>query len=212
MNLTTPRLRRSFFARDPVVLGRDLLGRVLFYRRPDGLLAGRIVETEAYTGAADPASHAFRGRTARNMVMFGPAGHAYVYFSYGMHYCLNVTAERAGTAGAVLIRALEPLAGIDLIRAHGDHGPAARLLSGPGKIGRAFGLTLRDNGRDFTRGALGISAGTPAPDGQIAVTRRIGISRAVELPYRFTVAGSAAISQFVPPTPTFPRKGGGRFV
>src|SRR5205809_7833405 len=92
------------------------------------------------------------------MVMFGPAGHAYVYFSYGMHYCLNVTAERAGTAGAVLIRALEPLAGIDLVRAHGDHGPAARLLSGPGKIGRAFGLTLQDNGRDFTRGALGISA------------------------------------------------------
>ena len=195
MNLTTPRLRRSFFARDPVVLARDLLGCVLFYRTPDGLLAGRIVETEAYTGAADPASHAFRGRTARNMVMFGPAGHAYVYFSYGMHYCLNVTAERAGTAGAVLIRALEPLAGIDLIRAHGDHGPAARLLSGPGKIGRGFGLTLQDNGRDFTRGALGISAGTPAPDGQVAVSRRIGISRAVELPYRFTVVGSASVSR-----------------
>src|SRR5437773_11198370 len=148
MDLPHRRPRRSFFARDPVILARDLLGRILFYRTTDGLLAGRIVETEAYTGAADPASHAFRGRTARNTVMFGPAGYAYVYFSYGMHYCLNVTAERRGTAGAVLLRALEPLAGIELMRAHGDHVPAARLLSGPGKIGRAFGLTLQAMGRD----------------------------------------------------------------
>src|SRR5438477_10423532 len=103
--MTSPRLLREFFARDPVVLARDLLGRVLFYKTPEGLLAGRIVETEAYTGAADPASHAFRGRTARNAVMFGPAGHAYVYLSYGMHYCLNVTAEAKRTAGTVLLRA-----------------------------------------------------------------------------------------------------------
>jgi len=195
VNLTTPRLRRSFFARDPVILARDLLGRILFYRTTDGLLAGRIVETEAYTGAADAASHAFRGRTARNTVMFGPAGYAYVYFSYGMHYCLNVTAERRGTAGAVLLRALEPLAGIDLMRAQGDHGPEPKLLSGPGKIGRAFGLALRDNGRDFTRGPLGISAGTAIPDGQVAVSRRVGISRAVDFPYRFAVVGSRSVSR-----------------
>jgi DNA-3-methyladenine glycosylase len=142
--LTTPRLVRPFFARDPVTLARDLLGRVLFYRTTEGLLAGRIVETEAYTGGDDPASHAFRGRTTRNAVMFGPAGHAYVYFTYGMHYCLNVTAEASGTAGAVLLRALEPLAGDEIMRARGDRGPARRLLSGPGKIGRAFGLTLAD--------------------------------------------------------------------
>jgi len=201
VNLTTPRLRRSFFARDPVILARDLLGRILFYRTTDGLLAGRIVETEAYTGAADPASHAFRGRTARNTVMFGPAGYAYVYFSYGMHYCLNVTAERRGTAGAVLLRALEPLAGIDLMRAQGDHGPEPKLLSGPGKIGRAFGLGLRDNGRDFTRGSLGISAGTAIPDGQVAVSRRVGISRAVDFPYRFAVVGSRSVSRSVPSAP-----------
>ncbi len=115
--MTSPRLGREFFARDPVSLARDLLGRILFYRTPDGLLAGRIVETEAYTGGADPASHAFRGPTARNAVMFGPAGHAYVYFSYGMHHCLNVTAEGPGQPGAVLLRALEPLAGIELMRA-----------------------------------------------------------------------------------------------
>jgi DNA-3-methyladenine glycosylase len=194
VKLTTPRLSRAFFARDPVTLARDLLGRTLFYRTPEGLLAGRIVETEAYTASADPASHAYRGRTARNAVMFGPPGHAYVYFTYGMHYCLNVTAERAGTAGAVLLRALEPLKGIEIMRARGDRGPVTRLLSGPGKIGRGFGLTLADNGQDFTRGPLGIAAGTPVPRSSVAVTTRIGISRAVELPYRFAVRGSVAVS------------------
>jgi len=193
--LTSPRLRREFFSRDPISLARDLLGRVLFYRTAESLLAGRIVETEAYTGATDAASHAFRGPTARNAVMFGPAGHAYVYFTYGMHHCLNVTAERPGQPGAVLLRALEPLAGIDVMRARGDRGPVARLLSGPGKIGRAFGLTLADNGRDFTRGPLGISGGVPVADRQVAISRRIGISRAVELPYRFGVIGSASVSR-----------------
>src|SRR5919204_3137134 len=130
-SLTSPRLNRSFYARDPVSLARDLLGRVVFYRTPGGLLAGRIVEVEAYTGEEDPASHAFRGRSKRNGGMFGPAGFAYVYFTYGMHHCLNVTAQRRGQAGAVLIRALEPLAGIDVMRARGDSGPEARLLSGP---------------------------------------------------------------------------------
>jgi DNA-3-methyladenine glycosylase len=202
---TSPRLTREFFARDPVVLARDLLGRVLFYKTPEGLLAGRIVETEAYRGEADAASHAFRGRTARNAVMFGPAGHAYVYFTYGMHYCLNVTAAIPGTAGAVLLRALEPLAGTDLMRARGDHGLESRLLSGPGKIGRAFGLTLDDNGRDFTRGPLGIAAGTAPSPSQIAVSRRIGISRAVGLPYRFAVIGSRSVSGRAP-TLTSPRE------
>ena len=184
-----------------------MLGRILFYRIPEGLLAGRIVETEAYTGEADPASHAYHGRTARNAVMFGPAGHAYVYFSYGMHFCLNVVADRKGTAGAVLLRALEPLSGIELMRARGDRGPEARLLSGPGKIGRAFGLTLHDNGRDFTRGPLGISAGTPVSDRVVGVSPRIGISRAVERPYRFAVIGSRSVSSRAP-TLTLPRRRG----
>jgi DNA-3-methyladenine glycosylase len=195
MALTTPRLPRRFFVRDSVVLARDLLGRVLFYKTPEGLLAGRIVETEAYTGAADPASHAFRGRTARNAVMFGPAGHAYVYFTYGMHHCLNVTAGAQGTAGAVLLRALEPLAGVEIMRARGDHGPESRLLSGPGKVGRAFGLSLVDNGRDFTRGPLGLATGAPVPDREVAISRRIGISRAVDLPYRFAVLSSPSVSK-----------------
>jgi DNA-3-methyladenine glycosylase len=207
MALTSPRLRRAFFSRDPVVVARDLLGRILFYRTPEGLLAGRIVETEAYTGEADPASHAFRGRTARNAVMFGAAGHAYVYFSYGMHYCLNVTADTPGVAGAVLLRALEPLAGMEIMRRRGDHGPEVRLLSGPGKIGRAFGLDLKDNGRDFTRGPLGLAAGSPVSDHEAAVSRRIGISRAVDLPYRFSVIGSRSVSGRAPTLPS-PRGGG----
>ncbi|MDQ6710732.1 MAG: DNA-3-methyladenine glycosylase [Candidatus Dormibacteraeota bacterium] len=189
-----PRLPRRFYARDPTVVARDLLGRTLFSRTPEGLLAGRIVETEAYTGAADAASHAYRGRTARNGVMFGPAGFTYVYFSYGMHHCLNVTADVPGTAGAVLLRALEPLAGQPIMRSRGDTGPDARLLSGPGKIGRAFGLTLADNGRDLTRGPFGIAAGNPVKDRDVAITPRIGISRAVELPYRFSVRASRALS------------------
>jgi len=175
-------------------VARDLLGRILFYRTANGLLAGRIVETEAYTGQADPASHAFRGRTARNAVMFGAGGHAYVYFSYGVHYCLNVTADAPGVAGAVLLRALEPLAGVEIMRRHGDAGPEARLLSGPGKIGRGFGLDLKDNGRDFARGPLGLAAGAPVSDHEVAVSRRIGISRAADLPYRFSVIGSRSVS------------------
>lgn len=194
MAFTSPRLRRAFFSRDPVIVARDLLGRILFYRTPEGLLAGRIVETEAYTGETDPASHAFRGRTARNAGMFGVAGHAYVYLSYGMHYCLNVTADAPGVAGAVLLRALEPLAGMEIMGRGGDHGPEVRLLSGPGKIGRGFGLTLNDNGRDFTRDPLGLAAGTPLPDREVAISRRIGISRAVDLPYRFSVIGSRSVS------------------
>ncbi len=196
--LTAPRVKRGFYARDPVALARDLLGRVLFYHTPAGLIAGRIVEAEAYTGESDPASHAYRGRTARNAVMFGAAGYAYIYFTYGMHHCLNVVAERPGHAGAVLLRALEPLAGIPIMRASGDSGPEARLLSGPGKVCRAFGLTLEDNGRDLTRGPLGIAAGGPLPNEAVAVGPRVGITRAVEMPYRFAVIGSPSVSSRVP--------------
>jgi DNA-3-methyladenine glycosylase len=192
--LTRPRLRRAFYARDAVTLARDLLGRVLFFESPAGLLAGRIVETEAYTGTADPASHAYRGVTVRNTVMFGPAGYAYVYFTYGMHHCLNVVAERQGTAGAVLVRSLEPLWGLGVMRGHGPQGGDERLCSGPGKICKAFGLTLQHNGLDLTRGPLGIAAGRAVDDRQVKVGPRIGISRAADLPYRFSIAGSRSVS------------------
>ena len=167
---------------------------MLFFESPDGLVAGQIVETEAYTGSLDPASHAYRGLTARNAVMFGPAGHAYIYFTYGMHYCLNVVAERRGLAGAVLLRALEPLRGLSVMRAHGARGAEHRLCSGPGKICKAFGLTLRHNGLDLQTGPLGIASGQPVADRLVTVGPRIGITRAAELPYRFAVAESESVS------------------
>ena len=136
--------------------------------------------------------------------MFGPAGYAYVYFSYGVHYCLNVTAEERGKPGAVLLRAMEPLAGVGIMRSRGEHGPEVRLLSGPGKIGRAFGLTLTDNGRDLTRGPLGIAQGTPVADEQVVVSKRIGITRAADYPYRFSVKGSRSVS--VAPTLALPHR------
>lgn len=197
-SLTRPRLGRAFYARDPVTLARDLLGRILFFESPKGLLSGRIVETEAYTGAADPASHAYRGATRRNTVMFGPAGYAYVYFTYGMHHCLNVVAEREGAAGAVLLRSLEPLGGLAVMRDLGGRAGDERLCSGPGKICKAFGLTLAHNGLDLTRGPLGIAAGRPVDDRLVKVGPRIGISRAADFPYRFTIAGSRSVSVRAP--------------
>ena len=186
----------EFFARDTVTVARDVLGKLLVREVGGVRLWGRLVEVEAYLGPDDLAAHSVGGRrTPRTEAMYGPPGRAYVYLTYGMHHCLNVTAERPGAAGAVLLRALEPLAGIDIMRAQGDHGPEPRLLSGPGKIGRAFRLTLEDNGRDFTRGSLGISAGTLIPDGQVAISRRIGISRAMDFPYRFAVVGSRSVSR-----------------
>lgn len=126
--------------------------------------------------------------------MFGPAGHAYVYFTYGMHYCLNVVAEGKGKAGAVLLRALEPLAGLEAMRGHGVLGTGERLCSGPGKLAKAFGLTLANNGQDLVRGPLGIAAGTPVPDSAVTAGPRIGITRAAELPYRFVVRGHPSVS------------------
>src|SRR3989442_6183331 len=193
-SLTRPRLRRAFYAHDRVTRARDLLGRILFFDSPKGLLSGRIVETEAYTGAADPASHAYRGATPRNMVMFGPAGYAYVYFTYGMHHCLNVVAGRRGTAGAVLLRSLEPLGGLAVMQDHGVRGGDERLCSGPGKICKALGLTLPHNGVDLTRGPLGIAGRQPIDDRLGGVGTPIGVGRAADVPNRFTIPGSGSPS------------------
>lgn len=144
--------------------------------------------------------------------MFGPAGYAYVYFTYGMHHCLNVVAEHKGQAGAVLLRALEPLAGQEAMRGHGVLGSADRLCSGPGKLCRALGLTLEHNGLDLVRGPLGIAAGTPVPDSAVAAGPRIGVTRAADLPYRFALRRSPSVSARLPghpPTLTLPRSGEG---
>ena len=185
-------LPRSFYARSAVAVARDLLGKVLVH----GTTAGIIVETEAYPGGDDLASHSAAGITNRTKVIFGPPGHAYVYFTYGMHYCMNIVAEPKGEAGCVLIRALEPLDGLSIMR---ERRPAARrerdLASGPGKLTQALGITLREYGADMTRGNLVVRQ--PARPGKfrVEVTPRIGITRCAELPLRFLIYGSKFASR-----------------
>jgi DNA-3-methyladenine glycosylase len=167
-----------------VDVARDLLGKIVVHGEgaSDEMRAGRIVETESYLGTADPAAHAYRGVTPRTRLLFGPPGHAYVYLIYGMYYCLNVTAEAEGTAGCVLIRAVEPAANLT---ASG---------SGPGRLTRALGITLAHNGADVTRGALTIRETLDSASFEIGVSPRIGIRQAADLPLRFFISGNAQVS------------------
>lgn len=180
--MTQTPLPREFYARDTVTVARELLGTVL----ANGAVSGRIVETEAYLGQDDLASHSAAGITPRTRVIFGPPGHAYVYLSYGMHYCLNIVAEPDGVPGCVLIRAVEPVRGIDIIRARR---PSIRhdrdLANGPGKLTRALGISLADNGRDLTRGDLAVYPRDAALTYPIQTTPRIGITKCADLPLRF---------------------------
>jgi DNA-3-methyladenine glycosylase len=191
---------RAFFNRDPKVVARELLGKVVVRRNPRKLLAGRIVETEAYLGWQDPAAHAYSGQTARNAVLFGPPGHAYVYFIYGNHYCLNFSCEPQGRAGSVLIRALEPLAGERQMALNRDldlSSPRNRrlLTSGPGRLAEAMGITReRDNGKDVVRGSDLLLMDDGTVPQQILATPRIGIRKAVEQPLRFVIAGNEFLS------------------
>jgi len=188
-------LPRSFYSRDPLVVARALLGRLLVYDSPDGRVSGRIVETEAYRGADDPASHACRGRTPRNAVMFGPAGHAYVYFTYGMHHCLNVVTGVEGRASAVLVRALEPEDGAGLMRARRGTAGSARLASGPGNVARALGLTRAHDGLDLVAGPLWISDQPPRRGGRrIAQGPRIGIRVGLDRDWRCLLVGHPCVT------------------
>ena len=189
-------LDRGFYARGALKVAPDLLNKVLV--APDGR-AGRIVEVEAYRGADDPGSHGFRGRTKRNATMFGPPGHLYVYFTYGMHWCANVVAETDGVAAAVLLRALTPLAGLDAMYA--ARGPAARrdrdLCSGPAKLTQALGIDGAVDGADLVTADQGVTIvddGTPPPQAP-AVTTRIGLTNGADLPWRFHVEGIPDISR-----------------
>jgi DNA-3-methyladenine glycosylase len=193
-------LPRSFYERGTVDVARDLLGKVLVH----GRTAGIIVETEAYLGGDDLASHSAAGITDRTRVIFGPGGHAYVYLSYGVHDCMNIVAERTGVPGCVLIRALEPIEGLDLMRVRR---PGARndrdLASGPGKLTRALGITRKHTGTDMTRGDLVVMAShdlarisdVAAPRFDVAVTPRIGITKCADLPLRFVIKGNRFVSR-----------------
>jgi DNA-3-methyladenine glycosylase len=184
-------LTRSFYNRDAVEVARELLGKILVH----GRVAGMIVETEAYLGGDDLAAHTARGITNRTRVIFGPPGHAYVYFIYGMHECLNLVAEPEGSPGCVLIRAAEPVVGMDLME---KRRPKARsmekLASGPGNLTRAFAITRAQNGVDVTRGSLVVRKWRREPTFEIQVTPRIGIRHCADWPLRFVMAGNGAVS------------------
>src|SRR5690349_20954679 len=179
-------VRLPFFQRPAVDVARGLLGRVLLH----GETAGMIVETEAYLGLDDLAAHASRGKTERTKVLFGPAGRAYVYFSYGMHECLNVVADREGTPGCVLIRALEPLSGLkEMYRRRQWHGTMPGLANGPGKLTQALAITREQYGQRLDRGDLTIRKWRDMPSFEIRVTPRIGITKCADWPLRFIWAG-----------------------
>lgn len=187
-------LPRDFYQRHPTALAPQLLNKILL--RDDGR-AARIVEVEAYAGSEDPAAHSFRGKTPRNATMFGPPGHLYVYFSYGVHWCSNVVCGNVGDGAAVLLRAAEPLLGLDTMRLAR---PAARrdrdLASGPGKLGQAFALDRAFDGADLVSGDRGITLVSDGmlPPAQPVVGSRIGITKAVDLPWRWHVPAHPHVS------------------
>ncbi len=196
-------LPREFYNRDPRRVSRDILGKVLMRRERGRMRAGRIVEVEAYLGSGDAAAHATAGRTARNFVLFGPPGRAYVYFIYGNHYCLNVSCLPDGVAGCILIRALEPVFGMDaMYRARGlDAGVASvselrQLTSGPGRLAEAFGITrARDNDKDMAspRSDLQIVDDGFRPR-RVARTPRIGITKSAADLLRYVISGNPFVS------------------
>jgi len=194
-------LPRAFFNRDPRRVARELLGKVLVRPQDSSDLTARIVEVEAYLGEKDPAAHAFIGRTPRNSVLFGPPGHAYVYFIYGNYFCLNVSCEPEGLAGCVLFRALEPIHGIQqMARARGVEVPSPRdlprLTSGPGRLSQAFGITrTRDNGADLTSRQSSLWIGDDGfPARVVRLTPRIGIKQAADRKLRYLLAGNPFVS------------------
>jgi DNA-3-methyladenine glycosylase len=188
-------LPRAFYARDPVIVARAVLGRLLVHDSPQGRVSGLIVEAEAYRGEDDPASHAHRGRTARNAAMFGDPGHAYVYFTYGMHHCLNLVTGSAGKASAVLVRALEPVEGDELMRERRGASATFRLARGPGNVARALGLTRAHDGLDLVAGPLWLSDLSPRRGGRrIARGPRIGIRVALDRDWRWILEGHPCVS------------------
>ena len=197
-------LRRAFFNRDPREVCPELLGKIIVRKHRSKIVAGRIVEVEAYLGADDAAAHAAAGRTSRNDVLFGPPGHAYVYFIYGVHYCLNISCMPEGEAGCVLIRALEPIAGIKemAVERHMQEldfnsvRNLQKLASGPGKLCEALGIIRsRDNGKDMLSPASDLQV---VDDGykteKVAVTSRIGITKSASMPLRYLIAENPFVS------------------
>jgi DNA-3-methyladenine glycosylase len=189
------RLPRSFYARSALRVAPELLGRVLVRRLADGTrLAARLVETEAYL-PDDPASHAFRGPTRRNEVMFGPAGRLYVYFTYGNHWMMNTVTGRVGEGTAVLLRAAEPLEGLEVMAGYRGRDHPRDLCSGPGKLAKAFGITGEQNGHDLVAGSdVYVLEGHPVARSHVSRTTRVGVTLGAERRWRFIVTGDPFVS------------------
>jgi len=187
-------LPREFYSRPTDQVARELLGKVLVHVTGDGITSGMVVEDEAYMGESDPGSHAARGITPRNSVMFGAPGVSYVYFTYGMHYCFNAVAKPGGRAGAVLLRALEPLEGEDLMRERRGRGDRLSLTNGPAKLAQALAIGRDQNGVDLTSGGLYFTEGSRG-DFRVGTSCRVGLSRGRDLPLRFFIEGNPHVSR-----------------
>jgi DNA-3-methyladenine glycosylase len=207
-------LPRDFFARPSVEAAPDLLGCVLEHETPAGLVAVELTEVEAYAGRSDPASHAYRGKTARNAVMFGPPGHAYVYFTYGMHFCVNmVCLGEEGSASAVLLRAGAVIAGEELARARRTRGTTAiaprDLARGPARLCQALGIDRSQDGADAVSASsqlrIRTGAGNPARSGKILNGPRVGVSSAADVPWRFWYDGDPTVSAYRAHVPRRPK-------
>jgi DNA-3-methyladenine glycosylase len=192
-------LRRAFYARDTEIVARELLGAILECRTREGVASGRIVETEAYVGEHDLACHAAAGHTTRTAPLYGPPGIAYVYFIYGVHWCVNAVTRAVDEPSAVLIRALEPLEGLELMRRRRK---AAKrdvdLTNGPGKLCEALGITGEHNWLPLQEPPLRILRGAPVPDSLIQRTARIGITQCRDWPLRWVIAGNPFVSRGKP--------------
>ena len=173
-----------------------LLGAVVRHETEEGTVAVRLTEVEAYAGADDPSSHAYRGRTLRNAVMFGPAGHLYVYFTYGMHHCCNVVVGDEGTASAVLLRAGEVVEGTDIARSRRPGSSDRDLARGPARLCNALAIDLSHNGVDLSKGALTLETGEPIAPDAIVTGPRVGLRLAAENPWRFWLAGEPTVSTY----------------
>ena len=190
-------INQRFYTSDTLKVAKAILGKMLVRRTPLEVFTGKIVETEAYRGTDDPASHSFRGKTNRNEVMFGKPGITYVYFTYGNHHCLNIVTERTDIPAAVLIRSIEPLKGIETMKRNRSVEKIIDVASGPGKLTKAFQITREDNNIDVTDSSSNISIHTPAEEKsvQIVQTTRIGIRLAQEFPWRFYIKENPHVSK-----------------
>ena len=201
----SPRARRSrlgeplpasFYNRETEIVARELLGQILVHETEEGITSGRIVETEAYLGEHDPACHAAAGYTQRTKWLYGPPGTAYVYFIYGVHWCFNAVTREEGLPSAVLVRALEPIDGIELMRRRRPQAKTDRdLTNGPGKLCQALGITGENNGLDLFQSPLRVVRGTMLADEDVAISSRIGITKAAGWPLRWHSRSNRYVSR-----------------